>query len=207
MVTTRLREGCIDAMRRAPNLTEKLAAALLEIDRLRALLFKYPRVCPYEEAKQLTAEQIIVRWSFDHHPVRYVDREVVTSLGIPDIHHPTNLSPTTHPEHARKTYEVDIPQNAKRKRIEKKRRPGERVREYVEPTTFDEPSAFGRCEMRQREGTVQSDGTVKWDSAPALSDVELGEVLRRAWDRAVPRTKPSRWPPKGSRPFPKRMRP
>jgi hypothetical protein len=142
-------------------MTEKLAAALLEVDRLRALLFSYPRVCPYEEAKRLTAEQIIARWSFDHHPVRYVDREVVTSLGIPDIHHPANLSPTTRPEHARKTYEVDIPQNAKRKRIEKR-----------------------------------SGATI----AIAQSDAELSEMLRRAWDRAVPpRTKPSRWPPKGSR--------
>jgi hypothetical protein len=106
-------------VRRSPNLTEKLAAALLEIDRLREAR-GMARAVQYEEAKGLTTEQILARWTFDHYPVLFVDREFVGSVDISHIHHPTNLSPRPHLEHRDKTLHVDVPAIAKRKRIVKR---------------------------------------------------------------------------------------
>jgi hypothetical protein len=107
-----------DRPRRAPNLTEKLAAALLTIARDDGA-GKLVRVISHDEAKKLTPAQILERFRFDHHPVRFVDRDSLPATGIPYIHHPANLTPLPTPEHEAKTAEIDLPQIAKRKRIVK----------------------------------------------------------------------------------------
>lgn len=104
---------------RDPNLTEKLAAALLTMKRVDGAGALVP-VIPYEKAKGMTAKQIIAHFDFDHHPVRMCDREALAAAGIPDINHPANLDARVRAEHrgpGSKTAKKDMPEIAKRKRI------------------------------------------------------------------------------------------
>lgn len=82
------------------NLRTKLAAALLRLGDV-----------PYEDAKLMTAEQIISLYEWDHYPVRRAD-------GGPD--EPWNLTPRLRSAHRIKTTTVDQPELAKGKRIRRK---------------------------------------------------------------------------------------
>lgn len=92
------------------SLSVKLAAALLQMKRPTADGQGWERVIPHEEAKTLTAKQIISRFQFDHYPIREVD-------GGPT--EPWNLDPLLTLEHRKKTAKIDLPQIAKGKRIRK----------------------------------------------------------------------------------------
>jgi len=82
------------------NRTVQLASALLALGDI-----------PHEHAKQMTAEQIISLYQFDHHPNRKRD-------GGPD--EPWNLTPRLIQAHRWKTATVDAPAMAKDKRIARK---------------------------------------------------------------------------------------
>lgn len=75
------------------------------------------RIISHDEAKRLTADQILARYHFDHWPIRKAD-------GGPDA--PWNLEPRPIAEHAKKTREIDVPQIAKQKRIRGETRNGPR---------------------------------------------------------------------------------
>lgn len=85
--------------RRAPNLTTKLASALIEVQRLRC--------DPIDHADHLTPAQICSLFHFDH---------VVWHSILDGSMHPTNLKPLLIAEHRRKTARIDIPAQAKLKR-------------------------------------------------------------------------------------------
>lgn len=87
-----------------PNLTEKLASALLMLtDETGALLVDR------EQAKGMSAAQIVGLFEFDHGVHRAIE----------GTNHPTNLTPRIYAEHRAKTNKQDIPQIAKTKRISK----------------------------------------------------------------------------------------
>ena len=87
------------------NLHTKLASTLLQ---LRGPLGP---LVPREQAKLMTAKEIVARFQFDHYP-------------IPKAHggtdHPTNVEPRLIAEHRAKTRLQDIPMIAKSKRIRAK---------------------------------------------------------------------------------------
>lgn len=85
----------------------KLAATLLQMKRMDAN-GQLVRVISHEEAKSLTADQIISRFQFDHFPIPHAE-------GGPDA--PWNIDPSPTPEHREKTAKVDVPQIAKSKRL------------------------------------------------------------------------------------------
>lgn len=91
--------------RKNPNLSEKLAAALL-------MIFDIPR----EHAKIMTTEQILSLVQFDHDPVHF---SIARDLGwTPDqYNHPSNLTARLLMDHAEKTNKRDKPAIAKSKRI------------------------------------------------------------------------------------------
>lgn len=89
-------------IRRDPNMTEKLACALLHW--LHALGAPIPR----EHAQLMTADQICSLFQFDHWPIRYADGGTT---------HPDNLQPSFIAAHREKTATIDVPQISKRKRI------------------------------------------------------------------------------------------
>jgi hypothetical protein len=92
-------------VRKAPNLSTKLAAALLQIkDSDGAPLIDW------EHAKLMSAEQINSLFQWDHFPIRH-------EAGGPT--EPWNLVPRFIPEHRIKTSKIDIPQIAKIRRITK----------------------------------------------------------------------------------------
>lgn len=87
----------------------KLAAALLHYRRGAADGFE--RVIPYEDGKQMSADQIISLFHWDHDPVPYAE-------GGPD--EPWNLTPRLINAHREKTRKRDVPRIAKNKRIKRK---------------------------------------------------------------------------------------
>lgn len=95
--------------RRAINLTTKLAAALCQMMRP-TQNGGLERIIPHEEAKKMTADEIVSLFEFDHDPIP-------KACGGPDD--PWNLTPRIKQEHREKTAKVDIPQIAKSKRLEK----------------------------------------------------------------------------------------
>ena len=82
--------------RKEPTLKAKLAATLRELLRI-----------PYDEARLLTADQIISRVEFHH--IHYHAQDGV------DDH--WNLDPLPKAEHRARTAKIDIPQIAKTKRL------------------------------------------------------------------------------------------
>lgn len=97
------------SLRRHISLTTKLAAALLTIRRPNENGDLVP-VIPHEEAKRLTAEEIISRFEFQHGPIPH-------AFDGPAVH--WNLEPLPKAEHREITAKIDIPRIAKAKRIGK----------------------------------------------------------------------------------------
>jgi hypothetical protein len=95
--------------RKAPTLRQKLASALLTIRRENAHGALIP-VIEYEDAKHMTADQIIAHFHFDH--------GVFAAWGGPND--PWNLTPRPVREHIDKT-KRDVKAIAKVRRAEKKR--------------------------------------------------------------------------------------
>lgn len=89
------------------SLKEKLAAALAQMLRDDGAGKLVP-VIPWDDAKQMTADQVLSLWAWDHYPRRHVD-------GGPDVH--WNLVPRFIGEHREKTAKIDIPEIAKGDRI------------------------------------------------------------------------------------------
>src|SRR5262245_61355569 len=89
------------------SLKTKLAAALCQMLRDDGAGKLVP-VIPYEDAKLMTADQVLSLFHFDHYPIRRDDNG-------PDEH--WNLVPRPILEHRKKTAEVDRPQMAKADRI------------------------------------------------------------------------------------------
>ena len=88
-------------------LRAKLASALLQMlrpDENGELV----RIIPHEDAKQMTDEQVISVFQFDHYPLREAD-------GGPTIG--WNLEPRPIKEHREKTAKIDLPEMAKSRRI------------------------------------------------------------------------------------------
>lgn len=88
---------------RQPNLTEKLAAALLEIQRLRG------DPIDREHALMMSADQCASLFHFHH--------EVYRALG--GSNHPTNLTPLLIAAHRERTAKIDKPAIAKCERVSK----------------------------------------------------------------------------------------
>lgn len=101
------------------SLKTKLAAALLTMLRPNER-GELVRVISHEEAKTLTADQILARYHFDHYPIRKAD-------GGEDV--PWNLEPRPIDEHKQKTREIDQPQLAKQRRLrgETKAKPKQKI--------------------------------------------------------------------------------
>jgi hypothetical protein len=79
------------------SLTTQLASALLALGHV-----------PYNDAKQMSAQQVISLYHFDHFPIPRAE-------GGPDEHY--NLVPRLIAAHREKTARIDVPQIAKNKRI------------------------------------------------------------------------------------------
>lgn len=95
--------------RKKPSLEVRLAAALLTIMRANPETGKLERVISHDEAKTLTAKQIIRRYTFDHHPIPHAHDG-------PDL--PWNLTPLLRGlEHDVKTRTIDVPMIAKVRRV------------------------------------------------------------------------------------------
>jgi hypothetical protein len=92
--------------RKSIPLSVKLAAALLMMRDESG-----ERLICHEHAKEMSAEQIMSLFVWDHHPVPYAE-------GGPDA--PWNLTPRLISGHREKTAKIDVPQIAKGKRIRKK---------------------------------------------------------------------------------------
>lgn len=90
------------------GLKTKLAAALLHMKRYH--LGRWENIITHEEAKTLTADEIIARFHFDHFPIPHAE-------GGTD--HPSNLDPVLIADHQEKTAKIDVPGIAKRKRVSK----------------------------------------------------------------------------------------
>lgn len=89
------------------SLKEKLASALCQMlcdDGAGNLV----PVIPYEHAKQMTADQVLSLWHWDHYPIRKTD-------GGPDRHF--NIVPRLILGHRVKTSTIDVPQTRKADRI------------------------------------------------------------------------------------------
>jgi len=71
----------------------------------------WERIITHEQAKQLTEGEILGMFDFHHYPI-------AKAIGGPDVH--WNLPPVVRPEHQVITAKVDIPRNAKTKRITEK---------------------------------------------------------------------------------------
>jgi len=103
----------------------KLAAALLTMKRPNedgVLVY----VIGYEQSKNMTADQIIAHFHFDHYPIREAD-------GGPT--EPWNITPRPVAEHREKTAKIDIPQLAKQKRLrgETRNGPKKKIAARVDP--------------------------------------------------------------------------
>jgi hypothetical protein len=89
------------------SLRTKLASALCQMMRY-AGDGEWVRIIPHEEAKKLTADQILTRFDFHHYPIP-------KAHDGPDTH--WNLEPVERAEHREITAKVDVPRIAKVKRI------------------------------------------------------------------------------------------
>ena len=89
---------------------KKLAATLLHMRAGAA--DGYELLIPYEDGKQMSADQIISLFHYDHYPIPHAE-------GGPD--EPWNLTPRLIADHREKTRKVDLKQIAKNKRIQKRK--------------------------------------------------------------------------------------
>lgn len=96
--------------RKPPNLTEKLAAALI------LLMEKQGDLGAWRRLKETSAERICEDVEWDHYPVRV---ETARALGWSwaMTNHPTNLRPMLKADHLFKTAKKDAPEIAKGRRI------------------------------------------------------------------------------------------
>jgi len=90
-------------------LKTRLAAALLTMQHDPDGTGKLEPIIGYEEAKGLTDKQIIGRFDFDHGIHEAIDGPTMA----------WNITPRVRAEHRRKTAQIDIPQIAKTKRLER----------------------------------------------------------------------------------------
>lgn len=81
------------------SLKDKLASALCHMLRFNPATELYERIVPYDDAKKMTADQIISLFNFDH--------GIFHVHGGPAQH--WNLTPRLIKEHRKKTAEVDRP--------------------------------------------------------------------------------------------------
>ena len=73
-----------------------------------AAIFCWLQDVPYEHAKQMTAEQFLSLYEWDHYPIPRAE-------GGSD--HFTNLVPLLRSDHRKKTAKLDVPRIAKNKRV------------------------------------------------------------------------------------------
>lgn len=92
------------------SLKVKLASALLKMLKPDDAGVLRP-VIPFDQAKSMTADQIISRFHFNHHPIPH-------ACGGPD--EPWNLDPEPSEHHREITAKIDIPRIAKEKRVIKR---------------------------------------------------------------------------------------
>jgi len=101
--------------RKDPNLTEKLAAFVLTM-RIEDENGQLVPLVTRDEAKLMTAAQVLSLVDWDHYPVRV---ETAKTLGMlpEEYNHPTNLQPLPIRTHRIKTAKIDNPAIAKSDRI------------------------------------------------------------------------------------------
>lgn len=115
------------SLRRAPNMSEKLAAAILVILDI-----------PHEQAKSMSTKSILQLVEWDHYPVAV---NTARDLGwtVDQVNHPSNLQPLTKAGHLLKTRTVDTPQAAKAKRLVTSEQEHARRRMLAPDKTEDQP--------------------------------------------------------------------
>jgi hypothetical protein len=114
---------------RGPNLTEKLAASLLQFEANLAVVMNREPAITWEASKRMSPRQIIAHFECDHYPIA-----AWVTDGIP-CNKPWNLTWRLKAEHREKTNKVDTPAAAKSKRIRARREPMT-ILERVGPTDF-----------------------------------------------------------------------
>lgn len=127
-------------MGKAPNLKEKLASALLMLTNGHG-----EPLIDREEAKGMSAEQIVGLFEFDHGIHR----------AIKGTNHPTNLTPRIYAEHRKKTAKQDVPQIAKTKRLA--RANDEHVNAMLRKTGSDAPRR-----ERKRKASIPGSRNTPW---------------------------------------------
>ena len=103
-------------VRKQPNMTEKLASALLALVEFRN--GEWRPTLDRIACKNLTAKEIIAEWEFDHYPI---------SVSMGGNNHPTNLVPMLKEEHREKTANFDAKVHAKIRRAEKRQLKEKRI--------------------------------------------------------------------------------
>lgn len=123
---------------------DKLAAALCQMVRPDEG-GGFTRVIPHERAKQMTEDQVLAVFHFDHDPIP-------KAHGGPDTHF--NLTPRPKPEHQQKTAKRDIPMIAKVKRLTRDQE--EFRRRVLEKPAGQKRSARGKIPSRPFPKRAQS---------------------------------------------------
>ena len=136
------------------QLREKLAAVLRDL--MVDVDGKLERAIPYEDAKQMTADEIIEKFDFDHGIHHAIDGE----------HVHWNYTARIRAAHRTKTNEIDIPQIAKTKRILKEQQ-AFRDRMTAKTEVLRDPTknpAKPKATIKSRgfAGSRKFDGTVVW---------------------------------------------
>lgn len=199
--------------RRQPNSREKLAAVLLALDYWIARIFELsgapsdlihlaPYLISYEEAKKLTADQIISRFEFDHYPVKVFDQEAISAAGLFDINQPANLTVRHKREHREKTAKLDQPAIAKTKRITKKeaeRNLRNLLRQHSrwEATALSRRSSTDASGAKARPESPPHDPTIRTKTgvprrSAKMSSRPFAKHLSRKMSGKVVRRKPKR---------------
>lgn len=127
--------------RRRPTLLEELAAALLEVQRLRG------QPIDREKAKAMSAKEIRAMFECDH--------VVYDTWG--GGNHPTNLDHKLTPDHREKTFKKDIPAIRKADRIAKRKA---EANPDVVAAAFLE--SIGEPERKKAVRKIQSQGFRGW---------------------------------------------
>ena len=137
---------------RDPNLTEKLAATLL------VWLDAIGNGIPYKQAQQMTADQIVSLFQFDHARRRAHDGS----------NHPTNLTPRLYRDHREKTNKIDIPEIAKGKKLAKSHslHQDNVARKAGNPGTNNSPKPVRTKKSRPLPGGRSSDVKIRLGGVP-----------------------------------------